>query len=238
MTDDLILAPHETGTLRIPARYCGPSESANGGWVSGALALRIDAPTVTVRLSVPPPLEKDLTLVALGPGEGVELRDGQTLVALARPARPLTPPPGRAAVSYDVALAASRGFPGRVNHAYPRCFACGTDRPDALQLESGPVPGHPGLFAAPWEPREVDPRIVWAALDCPGAWVAGAGERYLLLGSLTAQIDLLPQVGDRCVVTSWVDRREGRKSFTGCLLLDDDGAVLAQSQATWIEVAR
>lgn len=238
MSDDLTLAPHTTDTLLIPARYCGPSESGNGGWVSGALARRVDASTVTVRLSVPPPLDKELTVVALGPGGGVELRDGETLVATARPAPPLSAPPALAPVSHDVALAASRAFPGRVDHAYPRCFACGTDRDDALRLETGSVPGRPGLFATPWEPTEVTPEIVWAALDCPGAWAAGAGERYVLLGSLTARVDALPDVGDRCVIVSWVERHEGRKSFTACVLLDDQGVLLAQSAATWIEVTR
>lgn len=233
---DLVLPPYATDTLVIPGRFCGPTDSGNGGWVSGALARRVDAQCVTVRLSVPPPLDTELTLAAFGPGEGIELRDGDTRVATALPADPLTAPPGLVAVPYDLALAASREFPGWHEHAYPRCFACGTDRDDALRLETGPVPGSPGIFATPWEPTEVTPEIVWASLDCPGAWAAGAERRYVLLGSVTAQIDHLPEVGDRHVILAWVDEHDGRKSHTTCVLLDEAGMILAQSRATWIEV--
>lgn len=238
MTDALALPPHATDTLLIPGRFCGPSDSGNGGWVSGALARRVDARCVSVRLSQPPPLDTELTVAALGPGEGVELRDGETLLATARPVEPLPAPTGLVPVTYDLALAASRAFPGRHEHAYPQCFACGTERDDGLRLETGPVPARSGLFAAPWEPIDVTPEIVWASLDCPGAWAAGAQDRYLLLGSITAQVDRLPEVGDRHVVVAWADRHEGRKSHTTCMLLDDVGVVIAQSRATWIEVSR
>jgi hypothetical protein len=53
--------------LTIPRRYCGPPESGNGGWVSGAVAEHVpisaDRPAVTVRLASPPPLDRALSLV-------------------------------------------------------------------------------------------------------------------------------------------------------------------------------
>ena len=51
--------------LTIPHRYCGPPESGNGGWVSGAVAEHVpttaDRPAVTVRLASPPPLDRAST---------------------------------------------------------------------------------------------------------------------------------------------------------------------------------
>jgi hypothetical protein len=72
-------------TLRIPARFNGPPQSANGGWFAGAIAEHLapglpgpgaPSPAVTVRLSAPPPLEVDLSMEP--DGEGVRLTDGDT----------------------------------------------------------------------------------------------------------------------------------------------------------------
>ena len=51
----------------VPARFCGPPSSGNGGWSAGAIALRaaeacptdhsLSAPSVTVSLQAPPPLD-------------------------------------------------------------------------------------------------------------------------------------------------------------------------------------
>ena len=70
----------------VPARFCGPPESGNGGWVSGhAAALLQPGPdeAVTVRLRTPPPLDRELT-VQTGSARGhrtLEVHDGEHPVA-------------------------------------------------------------------------------------------------------------------------------------------------------------
>ena len=48
----------------VPARFCGPPSSGNGGWVSGhvgrLVATAPDQPAVTVRLRTPPPLDREM----------------------------------------------------------------------------------------------------------------------------------------------------------------------------------
>jgi len=50
-----------TDSLIIPARFCGPPGTGNGGYVCGRIAGYIDGP-VTVTLRRPPPLATPLTL--------------------------------------------------------------------------------------------------------------------------------------------------------------------------------
>ena len=76
--------------ITIPRRYCGPPESANGGWASGFVAEHVrttsERPVVTVRLASPPPLDRRLSLVRQAPASDVDevrLLDGDHLVATA-----------------------------------------------------------------------------------------------------------------------------------------------------------
>ena len=80
------------------------------------------------------------------------------------------PPP----VTFAEAEAAGASYEGLVSHPFPTCFACGTDRSpdDALCLRTGPLPGS-ATRAAAWTPAESTAEVVWAALDCPGAWASG-----------------------------------------------------------------
>ncbi len=45
---------------------------------------------------------------------------------------------------------------------------------DGLEIHAGPVPGRDGVHAAPWQADEVSPAVVWAAIDCVGAYAVGA----------------------------------------------------------------
>ena len=81
----------------IPARFCGPPASGNGGWTSGHLAQLVDPDAaVTVRLRTPPPLDVEMDVARADDGT-VEVWDGSTLVASAISAEPLDeselPPP-------------------------------------------------------------------------------------------------------------------------------------------------
>lgn len=225
----------------IPARFCGPPESGNGGWTSGHLAALVatsaDQPAVSVRLRTPPPLDRALD-VRRREGEVVEVIDGELVVASAQPA-PALPRTGLPpAVSFAEAQALADSYAGLHDHPFPTCFSCGTEREpgDALCLRPGAVPAREGVHAAAWVPAEATTEIVWAALDCPGAWALGVGGRPMVLGTMTAEVDRLPIVGEEHVVMAWARGSEGRKHWCGTALYAADGSLLAHADATWIAI--
>jgi hypothetical protein len=222
--------------LRIPARFNGPPASGNGGWSAGLLAgLLHDAPAVTVRLQSPPPLETDLRSEAGGDGS-VAVLAGDVPVATVRTAERLDSPVPEP-VDHATAEAAGAAYEGLADHPFPTCFSCGTARGDGLGLRPARVAGRDdGAYAAAWTPTEAGPEVVWAAIDCPGGWSAGIAGRPMVLGTMTAQVDRLPTVGEPHVVLAWPMGGEGRRFHSGTALLDGSGAVLARAEATWIAV--
>ncbi|MEE4293382.1 MAG: hypothetical protein V2I79_05360 [Xanthomonadales bacterium] len=227
-------------TVTIASRFNGPAESGNGGYSCGMLAAFIDGPA-RVRLHLPPPLDRPLTVRRSASG-GVEMLDGQDRVASAVPAAlELEPPP---APSLEAAVEAARRYPCYENHIFPTCFVCGPGRPshDGLELYAGPVDDW-SLLACPWKPApdlldaggNVRPEVVWSALDCPGYFAClGREPRPAVLGELHAQlIEAVP--GDRdLVVYAWPLGEEGRKRYAGTALALPDGSVLAKARSTWI----
>lgn len=227
----------------VPARFCGPPESGNGGWVGGHLARLVttspELPAVTVRLRTPPPLDRGMRVRAPeGDRTAVEVLDGDHLVAQAQAAPGPDARGIRRAVSFADAQAAGERYEGRTDHPFPTCFSCGTgrERSDGLRLEPGRVDGS-GTYAAAWVPAD-DVRLetVWAALDCPGGWASGIAGRPMVLGTMTARVDTLPVAGAPHVVVAWQRGEQGRKHFSGTALYAADGALLAQAEATWIAI--
>jgi len=141
-------------------------------------------------------------------------------------------------VTHAQALEAGPAYEGLRSHPFPTCFACGTERDpsDALCLHTGLLAGHSTLRAAAWTPRESAPELVWAALDCPGAWACGLAGRELVVGTMTASIRDLPAVGEPHVVMAWPRGQDGRKYYSGTCLYAADGRLLAQAEAVWISV--
>jgi hypothetical protein len=165
------------------------------------------------------------------------LLDGPLLVASATATADLAdeaPPP----VTLAQAREAERRYEGLAGHPFPTCFACGTDRDpdDALCLRAGPLDDGTGRYATSWVPREASGPFVWAALDCPGGWSAGIAGRPMVLGTMTARVLALPEVGEPHVVLAWQRGSQGRKHHTGTVLLTPGGEVLARAEATWIAV--
>ncbi len=230
-----------TETFTIPARFCGPPESGNGGWTSGHLAALVptgpDLPAVTVRLRTPPPLDHALAVRRSEAGV-VEVVDGDVLVASGQPAPALARSGLPSPVTFAEAVAVADSYAGLHDHPFPTCFSCGTERDpgDALCLRPGPLPGREGVHAAAWVPTEATTEIVWAALDCPGAWALGVGGRPMVLGTMTAEVDRLPVVGEEHVVMAWARGSEGRKHWCGTALYAGDGSLLAHADATWIAI--
>ncbi len=230
----------------VAERFCGPSDSGNGGYTCGLLAGFIEGPA-QITLRRPPPLDRPLT-IEVNPEATVSLLDHDLLIA------------------EGIAFAVDRGVPGRLtleearlgaeryewarpsDHPYPNCFVCGPSRRDGdgMRIFPGPVPGRE-LYGATWRPDDslvdsqgrVLPEFVWAALDCPTGLATRAFDPAgrILLGRLA--VDLLrPVPGDtEYVLASWPIEQSGRKLSAGSALFSEEGALHAVARAIWIEVA-
>ncbi len=220
-------------SVAIAPRFRGPEGSANGGYAAGLLASFLDGPAeVTLRL--PPPLERELTVEPRG--GGVVLLDGDALVAEAVPADvDVEPPP---APSFEDAVAASAGYVPVGEETFRGCFSCGAIRAegDGLRILPGPLAGTE-LVAAPWVVTgEPSLPVVWAAIDCSGAYATGAtaGRGQTVLGRMAARVERLPRGGERCVVVGWPRGEDGRKLHAGTAVFGEAGELLAVARQTWI----
>jgi hypothetical protein len=122
---------------------------------------------------------------------------------------------------------------------------------DGLRVFTGALPDRPELFASPWMPHdalahddgsgEVRPEFVWAALDCPTSApiLATLPEgRAAVLGTLAADVQRRPKVGERHVLMAWFAGSTDKVAHGGCVLLDERGQRLAISRGTWVYVDR
>jgi len=196
-----------------------------------------------VSLRSPPPLGRDLAVI--GTSEGLELRDGDLLVAEGAPAE--LDLEATEAVDPERAAEASRAGHQRwsAEHPFPTCFACGPARRvgDGLRLFPGSLGD--GRFAAPWTPAQtladdagiVRPEYVWAALDCPtSAPVAEFGGAVAVLAQLHARIDRPIAASAPHAIVSWPIGIDGRKRLAACAVFDADGRPAALSRALWMEL--
>ena len=215
----------------VDRRFRGPLTSGNGGYVSGRVAAFVDGPAeVTLRL--PPPLDTPLRVERVD--GGVRVLDGDTLVAEARPAEVDADPP--APPTWDEAVAARERHVRFGSAAFAECYVCGIrDEGDGLGIHVGAVAGREPLHAAPWEVGEEGDEIVWAAIDCPGAYAVGAqGRGEVVLGRMAAEVLRVPRRGERCVAVAWPLGEDGRKLYAGTALYTADGELLARARQTWI----
>ena len=248
--------------LIIPARFCGPPSSGNGGWSAGALASLMHDPspspgtgqwpTIEVTLRKPPPLDAPMSVHA-EEDRAVATFDGHSVLS-ARFAADATVTPVEQ-VSPEQARAAESSYAGLAAHPFPTCFACGTgrDEGDGLRIFPGVVDQKDGLarVAATWVPHPSvgddsttepgdHPRAslanTWAALDCIGGWAGDIGERLMVLGRMTAAVDALPVIGEQHVVVGQGRGQEGRKTFTSSTLYDADGRIVARADHIWIAI--
>jgi len=221
-------------SLTIAHRYRGPVSSANGGYAAGLLARAVGVAAVEVTLRLPPPLDRPLAVTEHG--ERLLLLDGDALVAEARPGDPGVAAP--APPSVDDAREASREVGGWGAPEFDQCFVCGRrDDGSGLDVHAGLVPGRDDhLVATTWVAKEVSPEIVWAVIDCPGAYSLRGGARgEPLLARITARIFRLPEVGEQCVVAGWPLDADGRKRNAATALYGEDRVPIAVSRQLWIE---
>ena len=144
------------GTLpavRVPARFNGPPDSANGGYTCGLVAAELHGGGVEVTLRAPPPLETEMAVER--DGDTVRMSDGETLVAEARSAAvdvgELPPAVTPEEAEEAVAAGLQRWTSG---HPFPTCFVCGPRRLHGDGLDIFPVEHERGRFVATWTPEE------------------------------------------------------------------------------------
>ncbi|HSM01265.1 MAG TPA: hypothetical protein VK960_02330 [Acidimicrobiia bacterium] len=229
-------------SLVIPSRFNGPPGSGNGGYACGLFASIVEG-DAEVTLRSPPPLEVDLEVSEV---DGVHhISHDETLVAEVRPADVQLDIP--AAPSVEQAQDARTRYLGYRRHEFPTCFTCGTERTDGLSIHPGPVTGT-GVVASSWRADEslpasddhLRPEIVWAALDCPGAW---ATMRELtadpvVLGRMSARLVEPVPVGATLVSYGWQMGADGRKAYAGTAVADERGRVLGYARQVWIVLAQ
>jgi hypothetical protein len=249
--------PATDSAVRVPARYCGPTSSGNGGYTAGLLAERFanhphlhpECPVVEVTLRRPPPLDTDLDVEHVEEGPVTRLLDGDALVAEARCTdEELTAVED---VSPAVAAEAMAGYGGFRTHPFPRCFVCGPERDEGDGLRIFPGLVGDGRVASTWTPHSslaeasdlLDPGVqrvnlgtAWAALDCVGGWSTDLEGRPAVLGQIAARVDALPVVGEPHVVMGVELGSEGRKTFTASTVYDSDGRIVARARHIWIAV--
>ncbi len=246
-------------TILVSAKFRGPPDSGNGGYVSGVFAAELtdgahnlpNHRAVEVTLRAPIPLDQSMTTHR--EGESLTVRHGDTLIAEAviKTLQMNVPTPA----TWDEAMSVreqSYSFPLGINSLFatpmrgihPICFCCGAELSptDGLHVYSAPVQGNQQVAAA-WmanqcfadESGVVRPEFIWTALDCPGqmAWMA-AGTRTGMLGRITARIEKPIRAGEKCVVIGWKMGNEGKKYFAGTALFNAAGALCAYAKAVWI----
>jgi hypothetical protein len=232
-------------TVVIDRRFCGPPQSANGGYMCGTVAALVGNPAVDT-LRQPPPLDTPLRVER--DGETARVFDGDLLVAEGSTTSgvDLEAP---SAVSFDEATAAAAGSwirstPER--HAFPTCFVCGPGREagDGLRVFVGPLEGQTGLHAAPWVPDAslaadgvVAPVFVWAVLDCAGGIAAlFSSENPHVLGRMAGDVRRPVTAGDEYVAMGWLVGAEDRKLEAGSCVFDAAGNIVGLARATWIRL--
>lgn len=231
-----------TETVTIDARYNGPPRSGHGGYVCGLIAAHTDyAGALQVSLRAPPPLDAPLRLERTA--DGAMLTEGEQLIAEASAATLSgAVPPAPAMAEAELA---GRRYVGFTQHAFPGCFACGPQRAegDGLRIFVGPLADAPEDVAGPvvWPADVGDPEgrvpeeIIWAALDCPSAFVFDLTMPHVL-ARLAAQILERPTVEEHLIVRAWPLGTNGRKKSSGVALYGADGRLIAHGEALWIEL--
>ena len=233
-------------SVTVPARFCGPPDSGNGGYTCGLLARELGGvQECTLRAPVPldVPLQLERTLA------GGVLRHGEKIVVEAKPASIAVTPP--APISVEAATEAMAASPalalysnGDLRHPFPTCFVCGPKRAvhDGLRIFPAPAKNH--VCVAAWVPdaefgdsdQRLHPEFLWAALDCPTGFAAGFPmPDKLVTGRLAVQQRKSILTGTSCVLMAWPLGVEGRKHFSAACLYQDD-ALCALARATWIRL--
>ncbi len=227
-------------TVIVPARFCGPPDSGNGGYTCGLLAREL-SDVVECTLRMPVPMEVPLEVERTHTG-GLLRYQGKTVVEAGTTILNVTPP---APVSLQVATEAMASSPAiDPRHPFPTCFVCGPRRGIHDGLRIFPSPTNAGLHIAAWVPSPefgdseglLRPEFLWAAMDCPTGFASGfpvAGK--LVTGRLAVQQLRAIGTGAGSVLMSWPLGIEGRKHFSAACFYQNE-QLCAVAKATWIKI--
>lgn len=223
--------------VRIGRRFCGPPDSANGGYFAGLLARELGGSDVVVTLKSPAPLDAELR--AERSGDEASLWHGDLLLAVAERRSIALEVPGSPAL--DEAREAEARFRADM-HLYPGCFVCGPDRQAGDGWRIFPGRTGEGRVAASWTPPTefadaagmLEPEFVWAALDCPGYFAVQEAAGLALLGRMGAVIHQPVPAGEPLVIQAWGIASDGRKHHAGTAIHAADGRLLAAARQTWV----
>jgi hypothetical protein len=219
--------------MLIHSHFHGIPGVPHGGYVAGLLANELGAAAAEVRLKKPVPSGRHLDVERASDGP-VELREGESVLAVASEADVSLHPPAR--VTHAEAKAASARFPGFTSHPAPRCVVCGPDREDGLRVFPGAVPGR-RMVAALWVPQVTGQEFAWAALDCPQLWALmvhspADSPDAVVTAALEARVERPLTAGQPHVVMGWPIGRQGRKWLAGAAVFGPDGELCAIGRQT------
>ena len=227
-------------SLRVPARFCGPPDSGNGGYTCGLLAKELGGVVeCTLRnpvpLGVPLDIERSQSGGILRHGDKVIVEASSTTIDIAPP----TP------IDLETATAAMKSSPALdPQHPFPTCFVCGPKRHAHDGLEIFPAAINESLYAATWLPAAefgnsrqlLHAEFLWAALDCPTGFASGFPVAGKLVTGRLAVEQLQPiLIGELCLLLSWPLGVEGRKHFSAACLYQNQKPC-AVARATWIRL--
>jgi hypothetical protein len=135
--------------INISSRFCGPIDSANGGYTCGILSNAIEG-TAEVTLRHPPPINKVMEIKQEEENYFV-LYDQDRVIAEAKPAELELVPPRPPNI--EVAELSTIKEEDIEDHYFPDCFVCGPKRKpgDGLRIFPGPVKDE-AYIAAAWIP--------------------------------------------------------------------------------------
>ncbi|MEZ5559903.1 MAG: hypothetical protein R3E86_15330 [Pseudomonadales bacterium] len=243
--------------LVIPARFRGPPNSGNGGYVAGAVADLFADPyagpdaAIEVTLRAPIPLDTAMSVQRPDADSVRIVLEEQLIVEAQRTTLCMAVPQAPAFAAASAGRDASPSFYTGVNPLLPNgtgfhpiCVCCGADvAPDqGLHVYAGPVTGFDGAAAA-WRPHaafadtdgNLPAPIIWTALDCPGQFAyMVSGIRTGLLGRMTGRVLRRVPADQDFVICGWRLEVEGRKHFAGTALFDQHGELCALARQTWI----
>ncbi len=248
-----------SGTTTVPLligdRFNGPDGSGNGGYSAASIAVILEPPSgsgVEVSLRLPPPLGTEMGVMMTPDGGLVALHDDKVVMEAKK--RPIDdfPVPD---LSFDAASRSVQNFPFKTGHPFPNCFSCGNARDDGLSIHCGrvevdgaPDPMFPAIWAGIWCPDDaslcgadgvVDPRVVWAALDCPSAapFADTDSKTPAVLARIQVKINHEVPARRNYILVAWPQWVDGRKHCSRSALLGDDGRVYALAEALWITLS-
>lgn len=246
-------------------RHQEPRGYLHGGLAASAFigAVRLtaapdgDLTRVAIALDTPTPLGVDLRVTLEGTDDGTyggrieHVRDPETEDEIIEPTvrgEVFFGERSPAADLSDARQLAAVPVPEAEDHElFAGCIVCGQDNPRGIGLLPGWHAEDRVVSAFTADARltegddEVSPTAIAALLSCPTLWAcAGAmddrGAKGALLARYEAEIHELPRVSTVLRSVGWAGEHGDRRLRGRSALIDEDGRIYADANATWVTV--